>query len=71
MTPNELRLQAENKEEKQTLATIIDNQWQFLVDSIDFYQAEYDSYTASGFIHTMPFSRYLLLSLQAEIRQEK
>jgi hypothetical protein len=71
MTPNELRLKQEDKEEKQTLGTIIDNQWQFLIDSIDFYQKEYDDFTASGFVHTMPFSRYLLLALSQELKQEK
>lgn len=69
MTPNELRLKQEDTEEKQTLATIIDNQWQFLIDSIDFYKAEYDDFTASGFVHTMPFSRYLLLALSEELRE--
>lgn len=70
MTENEKRLKAEDIEEKKLLGTIIDNQWSFLIDSIDFYKQEYDDFTASGFVHTMPFSRYLLLALSQELKQE-
>lgn len=69
MTPNERRLKAEEKEDNQLLATLLDNRFKETVDDLDYYILEYQEYERSGFVHTISLGRYILLGLTADLRK--
>lgn len=62
-------LAEKDTEDNQLLATLLDNRFKQTVDDIDFYVTEYQEYERSGFVHTIPLARYILLKLTEDLRK--